>query len=295
MFDEQQIKRKRIAVVGGGLLGASFALACAKRIGSRSVTIWDRDPRVAIWFRRNFPAAYVASGIDDCVRAADVVLIAVPPQAIQQTITDTFSFAPASCIVTDVCSVKQPVCDYASTLVPSKRSRFVPSHPIAGGSTKGPDDASADLFVSKPTVICSLDKEINVNVELIVQLWRAVGATTYRLGAAQHDQIYAAVSHLPHLLAFAFASSVAEAHPKDPIALLSGRGFADFSSNAAAQPQLWTEICMSNRLSILKSLDAFTNTLDKFRRSLSDADTHALSRHFALASAHHRKLTHHRN
>ncbi|MGL4230129.1 MAG: prephenate dehydrogenase [Casimicrobium sp.] len=295
MIDDQQIKRKRIAVVGGGLLGASFALACAKRIGSRSLTIWDRDPRVAIWFRCNFPAARVANSLDDCVKAADVVLLAVPPHSIQQTIADTFLYAPVNSIVTDVCSVKQTVCDYAYNLPTSQRFRFVPAHPIAGGSTNGPEAASADLFVSKAVVICPLESAINMNVELVAQLWHAVGATTYRLAASQHDQIYASVSHLPHLLAFAFASSVAEVHPKDPIALLSGKGFADFSRNAAAQPELWTDICMSNRHSILKSLDAFTKTLDGFRRSLIDADTHALSRRFALASAHHRKLTYQRN
>jgi prephenate dehydrogenase len=291
IIDAQQIKRKRISVIGGGLVGTSFALACAKRIGTRSISVWDRDPYVREWFIRNFPEARVARDLRDCVSSTDFVLVGVPPNALQQTIDEVFRCAPTHSVVSDVCSVKQNVCEYARTFAPSERARFVPAHPIAGGSTKGPDAASADLFVSKPTVICPLDNEPNMHVELVAQLWRLIGSTTYRLTAAQHDQIYAMVSHLPHLLAFAFATAVADCHPKDPIALLSGKGFADFSRNASAQPELWAEICMSNRIAILLSLDAFNRTLDGFRKALIEADASALRKSLTLASSHHRKLT----
>jgi prephenate dehydrogenase len=165
-----------------------------------------------------------------------------------------------------------------------KVCQFVPAHPIAGGAQHGASAAKADLFQGKHTIICPLQENSPQDTALITGFWEAVGSTVKKIGSVQHDAIYAAVSHLPHLLSYALMASVVNSEDADQKLGHVGAGFKDFTRIAASSPEMWRDICLGNRTAILKELDQYLLIVNHMRKLVAEGDGTGLEKLFNQAS-----------
>jgi prephenate dehydrogenase len=280
---------ERVAVVGLGLLGGSVALAARQRGAAREVIGATRSAEAR--------AQALASGAVDRVvplaevaRGADLVVLATPVGAMAATVRqlklDTASFAqraegerrPPSLVVTDVGSVKAPLVDTLPGLLPAGCT-YVGSHPMAGSHHRGISHARADLF---DRAVCVVTEAADAAAGArVVGFWEALGARVVRRTAAQHDAEVAWVSHLPHLLAFAFAGSLAAAPPA--AAELAGGGFRDFTRIARSDGELWADILTVNRKALAAPLSAAGAKLEEIARALEAGDAEGLDRLLSAA------------
>ena len=187
-------------------------------------------------------------------------------------------------MITDAGSTKGDVILAAKEVLGKKVCQFVPVHPIAGGAQHGASAAKADLFQGKHTIICPLQENSPQDTALITGFWEAVGSTVKKIGSVQHDAIYAAVSHLPHLLSYALMASVVNSEDADQKLDHVGAGFKDFTRIAASSPEMWRDICLGNRTAILKELDQYLLIVNHMRNLVAEGDGAGLEKLFNQAS-----------
>ncbi len=273
----------KVVVVGVGLIGGSFALALKAAaavervigVGRRAGTI-ERACSLGII---DAAGALDAATFSD----ADLVLVAVP---VAQTGSVLDSLAPllgGSTIVTDAGSTKQDVVAAARAAMGARIRRFVPGHPIAGTEHSGPEAASAELFRDRNVVLTPLAENVAADVARVRRAWEACGAKVQELGIAEHDEILAAVSHLPHVLAFALVDHVAGRPGGDKFMSFAAGGFRDFTRIASSHPEMWRDICVGNRRALLKELDGYGKVLDALRDMVERGDAAALHTLFGKA------------
>jgi prephenate dehydrogenase len=266
---------QRLAVVGLGLLGGSVALAARQRGAAREVVGATRSAEAR--------AQAIASGAVDRVaplaevaRGADLVVLATPVGAMAATVRQ-LALDPGA-VVTDVGSVKSPLVDTLPGLLPAGCT-YVGSHPMAGSHHRGMSHARADLFDGAVCIVTEApDAACGARV---VGFWETLGARVVRRTAAQHDAEVAWVSHLPHLLAFAFAGSLAAAPPA--AAELAGAGFRDFTRIARSDAELWSDILTANRKALAAPLSAAGAQLEAIARALEAGDAEGLDRLLSAA------------
>ena len=265
---------KRLAVVGLGLLGGSVACAARERklalevvgAGRRQAPL-DRALAAGLVDRVASPA--------DAVVGADFVLLATPVGTMSRVLSDVASQLEPGALVTDVGSVKTQVIDTLPGLLP-EGVEFVGSHPMAGSHLRGPDHARGDLFEGATCVVTPRAGQDPEPVERIESFWRALGARVKRRTAAAHDEEVAWVSHLPHLLAFAFADALHAAPTR--VGEVAGGGFRDFTRIAQSDAELWGEILELNGKAMSGPLNHFSESLAKLARALEEGDSESLER-----------------
>ena len=263
---------EKLAVLGLGLLGGSVAAAAKQRGLAREVVGAAR---------RSGPLERAqAAGIVDSVASpaeavvgADFVVLGTPVGSMPKLVADVASNLEPGCIVTDVGSVKVSVIDMLPGLLPEGVD-FVGSHPMAGSHLRGPDHARADLFEGATCVVTPRVGQDASAVERVEDFWKKLGARVTRRTPAIHDEEVAWVSHLPHLLAFAFADSLHSA-PSD-VGELAGSGFRDFTRIAQSDAELWGEILSLNSKALSGPLNHFSEALAKLARLLEEGDGESL-------------------
>ena len=274
----------KLALLGCGLLGGSVAAAWRRAGRVQAVTGYDRDPAQA--------EAAVARGIADraaatpaqAIDGADCIVLATPVGAMGPLFGEIARHAGPAALVTDVGSTKGTLIAQARAALGPAFARYVPSHPIAGGALPGIAQASADLFAERWVITTPLAETDPAAVQCIEDLWAAAGATVERMAADEHDRLFAAVSHLPHLLAFALVDQIA-GQPDGPRKLqFAGAGFRDFSRIAASDPVMWRDIALANRAALGAELAALRRQLDGVQAAVDGADGEALRRLFERAS-----------
>ena len=272
---------QRLAVLGLGLLGGSVAAAVKERGLAREVVGAAR--------RQEPLDRALAAGIVDSVAApaeavlgADLVVLGTPVGSMEQVLADVGPALSPGCLVTDVGSVKGAVVDRLPGLLP-EGVLFVGSHPMAGSHLRGPDHARADLFEGATCVVTPVasDRESSgagdasaMAVERIESLWRSLGARVERRSAEDHDEDVAWVSHLPHLVAFAFADALH--HAPDRVGELAGGGFRDFTRIAQSDAELWGEILRLNAKALSGPLNHFSASVAKLALALEEGDDESL-------------------
>jgi prephenate dehydrogenase len=267
----------RVAVVGLGLLGGSVALTARQRSAAREVVGATRsaDARAEALARgavdRVAPLAQVARG-------ADLVVLASPVGAMPELLRELSPALTTGAVITDVGSVKAPLVDTLPGLLPPGCT-YVGSHPMAGSHRRGMSHASADLFERAVCIVTEASEP--AAGARVVAFWEALGARVVRRTAAQHDAEVAWVSHLPHLLAFAFAGSLAEA--PSAAAQLAGAGFRDFTRIARSDAELWADILTANRKALAAPLGAAAAQLEAIARLLEAGDAEGLDRLLSAA------------
>jgi prephenate dehydrogenase len=281
----------RLALFGVGLIGGSFAAALRRAGTVGNVAGVGRS-------RANLERALelgvideIASDARSAVEAADLVLVAVP---VQQTHAVLASIAPhlsPAAVLTDAGSTKQDVIRSAREALGDRIDQFVPAHPIAGAELTGVDAARPDLFQDRTVVVTPLSETPEAANSLVESAWRACGARIVRMAPKRHDEVFAAVSHLPHALAFALVHMIAARPDADELFGQAGAGFRDFTRIASSSPEMWRDICTGNRSALLAEIDAYARVLGDLRALVAAADAQGIERLFAAArDARNRRL-----
>lgn len=277
------IRFERVAVIGVGLIGGSFALALKSKGACGSVVGVGRDAhnlRVAL--ERGIVDA-VEEDASVAVRGADLVLVATPVAQFPSVFARIAPGLSPSAIVMDAGSTKQDVVAAARSAFGDRIALFVPAHPIAGGEHSGAAAARADLFAGKRVVLAPLPENATASVDAVQAAWETCGARTFRMTAAGHDTVFAAVSHLPHLLAFALVGEIAERSNGAELFGYAGGGFRDFTRIASSHPEMWRDICVANREALVAELDRYIARLTSLRAPLAAGDGAALEKVFQEA------------
>lgn len=273
----------KLVIVGVGLIGGSLALALRQAGAVKEVVGVGRS-------RENLETARALGIIDrmesslaDAAHEADVIVLAVPVAAMLPTMQELAPHLSPDTIVTDVGSTKRDVIGYAQQYLPDHIRRFVPGHPIAGAEKSGAGAAFADLYQGRNVVVTPLPENDAAAVSKISRMWTTCGAIVNTMPALRHDEIFAAVSHLPHLLSFALVEDIAfRANAKELFSYAAG-GFRDFTRIAGSHPEMWRDICLANRDVLIREVDTYQSQLDRLRSMLEQGDGKSLEEVFGHA------------
>ncbi len=268
---------QRLAVIGCGLMGGSYALALRQRglvgeiagYSTRSIT---REKALALGV-----IDVACDSVAQAVSGADVVLVAVPVQATELTLRAMAPHLSPHALVMDVGSTKCDVIASAQATLGLALPRFVPAHPIAGKEVAGIEHADAGLYVHRQVFLTPTSDTQASYTARAQALWQAVGAQVGLLPADFHDQTFAAVSHLPHLLAFAYLNGLTSQHDGKRMVSMGGPGFRDFSRIAASYPTVWRDILLANRTQVLSQLAQTRAALHELELAMQQNDGEQLS------------------
>lgn len=274
----------KLALLGCGLLGGSLAAAWRRAGVVGTVVAYDRDPRCAQQALARGIADTVAASVAAAVREADCVVLATPVGAMGEVFAELAPAVPAHALITDVGSTKVAVIAQARAVLGAAFARYVPAHPIAGGALPGIEHASADLFAERWVITTPQPQTDTGAVRRIEAHWVAAGATVERMAADEHDRIFAAISHLPHVLAFALVDQIAAEADGARKLQFAGAGFRDFSRIAASDPVMWRDVALANRAALSAELAAFRAQLDGVQAAIDRGDGEALRALFERAS-----------
>ncbi len=275
---------KQITLIGVGLIGGSFVLDL-KRQGLVEKVVGidlDADNLARALERKVIDEAFEEINTQS-VGGADWVLIATPVATLPHICRQLAPLLSAHTIVSDVGSTKQSALAAFAEHLGAHLPRCVAAHPIAGSDRHGALAAQFGLYQDKKLIICPHAQQDAGALETVETLWQAVGARTYRMSAATHDAIFAAVSHMPHMLAYAYVHQIAE-HPDGQTYLdFAASGFRDFTRIASSHPAIWTDICIANKDSLLYLLAGQQQALAYLQNLLQSNDADALYRYFEEA------------
>ena len=275
----------RVAVIGVGLIGGSFALALKeKRLCGHVVGVGRSSANLELALERGVidsSAAETAAA----VRHADLVLVSTPVAQFEEIFREIKSNLKAGALAMDAGSTKRDVVAAARAGLGAKIAQFVPAHPIAGAEHSGAAAANAELFRGRRVVLTPLEENTKQNLEAVAGLWSAIGARVARMTPEEHDQVFAAVSHLPHLLAYALVSDLSGRPNAGQLFGYAAGGFRDFTRIASSQPEMWRDICVANRDRLLHELHLYEKKLAEISQMLATGDAPALEKLFADARA----------
>ena len=266
----------QLGVIGCGLMGGSFALALKRAGLVKRVIGYSKSPSTTERARQLGVIDQAAESALLAVSGSDIVLIAVPVSATESTFKAIRHLVEPGVLFMDVGSTKRDVVDAARRVLKERVPSFVPAHPIAGKEVAGIAHADAALYSGRQVILTPLPQTTPELVQKATDCWAAIGAQVLRMTPENHDAAFAAVSHLPHLLAFSYFNSVANQPAGRDFLSLAGPGFRDFTRIAASDPAVWRDILMSNREEILKQSKRFRHALDAFEHVMKSGNAEAL-------------------
>jgi prephenate dehydrogenase len=281
--------QSKIVICGVGLIGGSFALALKK-----SALALRRDVQMVGMGRTRAPLEQalqlgvidvIATDWASALEGADLVLLGMPVGQMSAVMRALAPHLQPHTIVTDGGSTKGDVVAAARAALGDKIGQFVPGHPIAGAEKSGVAAAQADLYVEKRVVLTPLPENSADDVKAVRAVWELCGANVSQLAPEEHDRVFAAVSHLPHLLAFALVHDFAQRQNSDQLFGFAAGGFRDFTRIASSHPEMWRDICVANRQALLLELDSYMVELMRTRVLLASGDAPGLEQLFSTARA----------
>jgi prephenate dehydrogenase len=262
----------KVVIVGVGLIGGSFALGLKAAGAVREVVGLERSGRALERARELGIIDSACTSPEDALRGAELVLIAAPVAQTAAILASLLPWLEPQTIVTDAGSTKSDVVASARAVLGERLAQFVPGHPIAGRESNGPDAALASLYRGKKAVLTPLPENPQHSVDRVAEAWRLCGAVIHVLTPQEHDKVFAAVSHLPHLLAYALVDDIANKPHADLLFQYAASGFRDFTRIAGSSPEMWRDISLANRDALLGELDAYLAQLNGLRARLAAAD-----------------------
>jgi prephenate dehydrogenase len=278
----------RVAIVGVGLIGGSLALALRRAGVVSTIVAVDRDLQALERAAALGVIDQAAESVSEAARGADLVVIALPVRAIGNALHDVGLALEPHAVVTDVGSTKEEVVRIAREELRERFPRFVPGHPIAGRESSGVESATADLFRGARVVLTPEAQTASDALETVRSCWESAGGRVTVLPAGTHDRIFAAVSHLPHLLSFALVSEIESREDAAELFGFAAGGFRDFTRIAASSPEMWRDIALQNKAALLEELDRYEARLAVFRALIEKGDGPGLERLMSEArSARH--------
>ena len=275
----------RLAIVGCGLMGGSVALALRRAGLVRHIAGHSRSLASS---RRALELGIIDEACDTAAgaaRGANVVLLSVPVASTFDVLASLRTALAPEALCMDVGSTKRDVVAAARAALGPEITAFVPAHPIAGKERAGVDAADADLYRDRRVILTPLEETDPDRTRRARALWQAMGAVVSDMSPEDHDRAFAAVSHLPHLLAFAYVASVAGQPDGERMLRLAGPGFRDFTRIAGGEPAMWRDILLANRDEVLAQAGLFREALGEIERSMTTGDAQALMSLIAAPSA----------
>jgi prephenate dehydrogenase len=275
---------EQLGLIGCGLMGGSFALAL-KRAGlvkrivgySKSPSTTQRALQMGV-IDVEAPSALLA------VSGADIVMVAVPVSAMEPSFKAIRHLMTPNMLIMDVGSTKRDVVDAARRVLRDQAGCFVPCHPIAGKEVSGVEHADPDLFHGKQVIITPIDRTLPAQLQKANEVWEAIGCKVVQMSPEEHDAAFAAVSHMPHLVAFALMHAIANhPHGKEYLAL-AGPGFRDFTRIAASDPKMWRDVLLANRHELVEQCKVFQRSLFNMLQLVEEGKAEPLEQMIELAS-----------
>jgi prephenate dehydrogenase len=266
----------QLGVIGCGLMGGSFALALKRAGLVKRVIGYSKSPSTTERAKRMGVIDVAAESALLAVSGSDIVLIAVPVAATEATFRAIRHLVEPGVLFMDVGSTKRDVVDAARRVLRERIGSFVPAHPITGKEVSGIGHADAALYSGRQVIITPLSQTTPDLVQKATDVWSAIGAQVLKMTPENHDAAFAAVSHLPHLLAFAYFSAVVNQPAGRDFLSLAGPGFRDFTRIAASSPEMWRDILVANREEVLKQSLRFRQALDALEFVMREGNADAL-------------------
>jgi prephenate dehydrogenase len=266
----------QLGVIGCGLMGGSFALAMKRAGLVKRVIGYSKSPSTTEKAKKLGIIDTAAESALLAVSGSDIVLIAVPVAATEATLKAIRHLIEPGVLIMDVGSTKRDVVDAARRVLKENIASFVPAHPIAGKEASGIDHADATLYSGRQVILTPLPQTSPELVQKATDAWAGIGSQVLRMTPENHDAAFAAVSHLPHMLAFAYFNSVARQPAGRDFLSLAGPGFRDFTRIAASDVAVWRDILMSNREEVMKQTVRFRHTLDAMEHAMKSGNVEAL-------------------
>ena len=274
----------QLGLIGCGLMGGSFALALKRAGLVRRVVGYSKSPSTVEKARKLGVIDMAAESALLAVSGSDIVIIAVPVAATESTFRAIRHLVDPGVLFMDVGSTKRDVVDAARRVLKERLPSFVPAHPIAGREVAGIEHADAQLYQGRKVILTPLAQTDPVLVQKATDVWAAIGCQVLKMSPDNHDAAFAAVSHLPHLVAFAYLNAMSQQPAGKEFLSLAGPGFRDFSRIAASDPTVWRDILLANREEVLKQSTAFRAALDAMEQSMRDWNGDALQLQITSAS-----------
>lgn len=273
----------KVVIFGCGLIGGSFGLALKEAGVVEEVVGFGRTP--ATLKSAKELGVIDRAGINPAheIGDADIVLVATPVAQMPEIFARIQPYLGPQTLVTDCGSTKRNVVDAARAAFGDQIGQFIPAHPIAGAENSGPEAARADLYMGKKVVVTPLPENGDESLDRIKYAWSRCGADIHELTAETHDRVFAAVSHLPHLLSFALVHELAVREDAGLFFTFAASGFRDFTRIAASHPEMWRDICLANREALIEELKKFQADLDDLQRALASNDGSKLEEVFGIA------------
>ncbi|MDR2219817.1 MAG: prephenate dehydrogenase/arogenate dehydrogenase family protein [Methylobacillus sp.] len=272
----------KLVIAGVGLIGGSVALAARRgNLARRIVGVGRASESINNAIKLG---VIDAAELLEQAANADLIMLAMPVGQMPGVMSALRPHLGVKTLITDAGSTKGDVVAAACAHLGDALSRFIPGHPIAGAEKSGVAAATAELFDGKSVVLTPLVENTAADVQTIADFWLGCGAKVSKMPVELHDRIFAAISHLPHVLAFALVEEIARRPNADQLFGFAAGGFRDFSRIAGSSPEMWRDICLANRPALLAELDAYTARLQQMRELISAEDGHALAEIFEHAS-----------
>ncbi|HWV17904.1 MAG TPA: prephenate dehydrogenase/arogenate dehydrogenase family protein [Rhodocyclaceae bacterium] len=274
-------KLNKVVVYGVGLIGGSFALAL-KQTGAVGEVVGLGRSAASLEIAQGLGVIDRMGELAD-VRDADLVLLAMPVGKMEAAMAAIAPHLGEKTVVTDAGSTKQDVVAAAQRALGQRVAQFVPCHPIAGAEKSGASAAQAGLYIDKRVIVTPLPENTPFAIAMAEAAWTVCGADVSVMTPAQHDAVFAAVSHLPHLLAFTLVDAFAKRPEAADLFSNAGSGFRDFTRIAGSHPEMWRDISVANRTALIGELDHYMSALLQLRVLLAEADADGLEKLFANA------------
>jgi prephenate dehydrogenase len=267
---------EQLGLIGCGLMGGSFALALKKAGLVKRVVGYSKSPSTTERARQMGVIDVEAPSALLAVSGADLVLLAVPVSATEATFKAIRHLVNKNTLIMDVGSTKREVIDAARRVLRDQVGVFVPAHPIAGKEVSGVEHADPDLYAGRQVILTPIERTLPAQLNKAEQIWTALGCHVKQMVPEAHDAAYAAVSHLPHLIAFALMNAIGGQAQGKEFLTLAGPGFRDFTRIAASDPSVWRDILVSNREELLAQSKEFQRALTALETAISVGNPDAL-------------------
>jgi prephenate dehydrogenase len=267
---------EQLGLIGCGLMGGSFALALKRAGLVKRVVGYSKSPSTTERARQMGVIDVEAPSALLAVSGADIVLLAVPVAATEATFKAIKHLITPQTLIMDVGSTKRDVVDAARRVLRDHVGCFVPAHPITGKEVAGVEHADADLYVGKQVILTPIERTLTAHLQKATEVWTALGCNVLQMSPESHDAAFAAVSHLPHLIAFALINGITSQDQGRNYLSLAGPGFRDFTRIAASDPKIWRDILIANKEELLAQSRAFQRTLQAMELMISSGNAEAL-------------------
>ncbi|MDR7376106.1 prephenate dehydrogenase [Rhodoferax ferrireducens] len=268
---------EQLGLIGCGLMGGSFALALKKAGLVKQVVGYSKSPSTTSRARQMGVIDIEAPSALLAVSGADIVLLAVPVAATEATFKSIKHLISPTTLVMDVGSTKRDVVDAARRALREQVGSFVPAHPITGKEVSGVEFADALLYSGKNVILTPIERTLTKQLSQAVDVWTALGCNVLQMSPESHDATFAAVSHLPHLIAFAMMHGLVSQPQGQEYLALAGPGFRDFTRIAASDPHMWRDILLANKEELLAQSQIFQRTLQAMEAMITSNNIDGLT------------------